>query len=284
LIVKRTQWLIAGGAMLLVVLILSLGNFTPQKKENPNAGTDISAPETRAAISIDTILALAEGQLTMAQKNRLTSLKNKKNTDSSSQLAVYHSLAHFWSDSVGIFEPYAWYEAEAARLEKSEKSLTFAARLFLDNLQSDENPTRRQWKALQAKDLFERSLNINPNNDSARVGLGACYLFGNVSSNPMEGIAKIREVLAKDSTNLYAQLMLVRGSLLSGQYDKGISRLNTVLALAPENVEATLLMADLQERTGNKKLAIDWYQKSIALIPSEEIKAAIRDRINELNK
>jgi hypothetical protein len=49
-------------------------------------------------------------------------------------------------------------------------------------------------------------------------------------------------------------------------------------------VEATLLMADLQERTGNKKLAIDWYQKSIALIPSEEIKAAIRDRINELKK
>ncbi len=281
---KRTQWLIAGGALLLVVLILSLGNFTPQKKENLNTGAAESALEQQAAISIDTILALAEGQLTEAQKIRFAALKNKKTVDSSSQLAVYHSLAHFWRDTVGIFEPYAWYEAEAARLEKSEKSLTFAARLFLDNLQSDENPTRRQWKALQAKDLFERSLNINPDNDSARVGLGACYLFGNVSTNPMEGIAKIREVLAKDSTNLYAQLMLVRGSLLSGQYDKGIGRLTTVLALAPDNVEATLLMADLQERTGNKKLAIDWYQKSIALIPSEEIKAAIRERINELKK
>ncbi|MBM3914486.1 MAG: tetratricopeptide repeat protein [Sphingomonadales bacterium] len=244
----------------------------------------MDASAGQASISIDTILALAKGQLTEAQKNRFALLQARKVTDEAGQLAVYHDMAHFWRDTVGIFEPYAWYEAEAARLEKSEKSLTFAARLFLDNLQSDENPTRRQWKALQAKDLFERSLNINPDNDSARVGLGACYLFGNVSANPMEGIAKIREVLAKDSTNLYAQLMLVRGSLLSGQYDKGISRLNTVLKLAPDNVEATLLMADLQERTGNKKLAIDWYQKSISLIPAEEIKAAIRDRINELNK
>jgi tetratricopeptide (TPR) repeat protein len=281
--VKRTQWLIAGGSLLLVLLIVSLGNFVPEKKLPPPVAA-MGAASNPPAITIDTILALAEGQLSAEQKTIFASLRNKKVADEPGQLAVYHDLAHFWRDSVGIFEPYAWYEAEAARLEKSEKSLTFAARLFLDNLQSDENPTRRQWKALQAKDLFERSLNINPDNDSARVGLGACYLFGNVSANPMEGIAKIREVLAKDSTNLYAQLMLVRGSLLSGQYDKGISRLNTVLAIAPDNVEASLLMADLQERTGNKKLAIDWYQKSISLIPSEEIKAAIRERINELKK
>ena len=52
----------------------------------------------------------------------------------------------------------------------------------------------------------------------AKVGLGACYLFGNISANPMEGLAKIREVVEKDSTNVYAQMTLVKGSLLSGQY------------------------------------------------------------------
>ena len=40
-------------------------------------------------------------------------------------------------------------------------------------LQADEVPERRKWKALQAKDLFERSLQINPQNDSSKVGLGA---------------------------------------------------------------------------------------------------------------
>jgi hypothetical protein len=87
---------------------------------------------------------------------------------------VYHQLAKFWHDSANSWEPYAWYTAEAARLENSEKNLTFAAHLFLDNLIRDDVAERRKWKALQAKDLFERSLKLNPVNDSSKVGLGAC--------------------------------------------------------------------------------------------------------------
>jgi cytochrome c-type biogenesis protein CcmH/NrfG len=169
-------------------------------------------------------------------------------------------------------------------LENSEKSLTFAARLFLENLQSDSDPMRRQWKALQAKDLFERSLIINPANDSARVGLGACYLFGNISTAPMEGIGEIRKVVDKDSTNIYAQMMLAKGSLVSGQYDKAISRLLTVTRINPSNSEAMLLLADLYERTGKKDSAIVWYRKSLEFFDREEVKKAIRERVEMLEK
>jgi tetratricopeptide (TPR) repeat protein len=183
-----------------------------------------------------------------------------------------------------FFAPHAWYEAEAARLENSEKTLTFAARLFLDNLQHEPNAGVKKWEALQAKDLFERSLKINPDNDSAKVGLGACYLFGNISSNPMEGILKIREVTEKDSTNAYAQLMLVQGSLISGQYDKAISRLQTVLNLHPDNLEAILMIAEVYERTDKKKEAIDWYKKSLLHIKRPDARTAIETRIADLGK
>ena len=199
------------------------------------------------------------------------------------QEEVFHQLAHFWSDSARVFEPYAWYEAEAARLVKSEKKLTFAAHLFLDNLQTDELIERRRWKALQAKDLFERSLNINPSNDSSRVGLGACYIYGNISSSPMEGIGKIREVVDRDSTNIFAQLTLAKGSLISGQYDKAISRLETVNRLEPENLEPIMLMADLYEKLGKKKLAINWYQKSLNYIKRPDIRSEVEKRIKSLN-
>ena len=56
----------------------------------------------------------------------------------------------------------------------------------------------QNWLATNAKDLFERALELNPTNDSSKIGLGACYIFGNISSNPMEGIAPIREVVARD--------------------------------------------------------------------------------------
>ena len=238
------------------------------------------------AASIDTILFYAKKELSPSQIGVLETLEKKlanaKGNDQ--QMAVYHELAHYWEDSARIFEPYAYYEGESARLENSEKSLTFAARLFLENLQGDQNGSRRQWKALQAKDLYERSLKINPDNDSSKVGIGACYLFGNISTNPMEGIAMIREVVQRDSNNVYAQLTLVKGSMLSGQYDKGIERLLKVVKLQPSNTEAVLMLADLYERTGNKKGAIEWYGKSISLIPTPEIQAAIRERIEELKK
>ena len=290
---KKPQWITIGAAVLLITGIFIFGRTIPEKKaitaaENtqhgPDDGHDHSPVQT--TITIDTILNLAKKELTNEQVVRLNTLENSisRGDVKDQQIHVYHQLARFWADSAHVFETYAWYIAEAARLENSEKNLTFAARLFLENLQNDEVEQRRRWKALQAKDLFERSLTINPDNDSAKVGLGACYLFGNISSAPMEGIAKIREVVDKDSTNVYAQLTLVKGSLLSGQYEKAIGRLQTVLRIEPGNVEAILLLADLYERTGKKADAITWYQKSLRYIKLQEAKKEIEKRIEELRK
>jgi cytochrome c-type biogenesis protein CcmH/NrfG len=154
----------------------------------------------------------------------------------------------------------------------------------LENLQQNSDPHMVKWKALQAKDLFERSLIINPDNDSSKVGLGACYLFGNLTANPMEGITKIREVVSRDSTNIFAQLTLAKGSLISGQYDKAAVRLQTITRLQPDNLEAILMLADVYERTGEKTAAVNWYQQSLKYINRPEARAEIEKRIEALKK
>lgn len=281
---KKPQWITIGIGICLVASIYLFGRIIPSKKTVQSSTSDKQI--TTPVITADTILALAKKQLNSEQVVRLNMLENSisRGDVKEQQLKVYHQLAHFWGDSAAIFEPYAWYEAEAARLESSEKSLTFAARLFLENLQGDEVAERRRWKALQAKDLFERSLKINPDNDSSKVGLGACYLFGNISATPMEGILKIREVTEKDSSNVYAQLMLVKGLLISGQYDKAISRLEKVNRLQADNVEAILMLADVYERTGDKTKAVSWYQKSLQYIKRQDARIEIEKRIEELRK
>lgn len=201
------------------------------------------------------------------------------------KLDVYHQIAHFWKDSIGIFEPYAWYEAEAARLENSEKSLTFAAHLFLENLRNETSDRRKKWKALQAKDLFERSLTINDKNDSSIVGLGACYIFGNIADNPMIGVQKVLQVAERDSTNIFALLILGHGALLSEQYDKAIDRFGKVLQLQPGNLEAMLRMAEVYERKEDRANAIKWYTNAIPLSANnQELKTALEKRIEELKK
>jgi tetratricopeptide (TPR) repeat protein len=288
--VKKPQWIAVGIAVFLTACIFIFGRAVPRKKTitaTEHAPADGHNHENEAStVTIDSILLLAKKQLTNEQLVRINTLENSitRGDVQQQQLHVYHQLARFWADSVHIFEPYAWYTAEAARLENSEKTLTFAAHLFLENLQEDELLERRQWKALQAKDLFERSLKIDPSNDSAKVGLGACYLFGNITSNPMEGILKIREVTEKDSTNTYAQIMLAKGSVISGQYDKAISRLESVNRMRPDDIDAILLLAEVYERAKDKENAARWYEKSLSFAKQPELRKAIAERIAELKK
>jgi len=284
--VKRPQWITLAIAVFLVVILYKFGRIVPEKK--PGLAAQPEAAEN--VLSTDSILVQAKKKLSPDQVSRLNALEHSivRGDVKDQQLKVYHQLAHFWADSGRVFEPYAWYESEAARLENSEKSLTFAAHLLLQNLRGESDPALRTWKAVQAKDLFERSLKINPNNDSSTVGLGACFIFGGISATPMEGIMKVRAVSEKDSNNIFAQEVLGHGSMISGQYDRAITRFEAVYRLSKENIdtrlEACLMLAEAYEKKADNSAAIDWYDKSLSLIKNEDVKQEVRKRIEELSK
>jgi cytochrome c-type biogenesis protein CcmH/NrfG len=170
-------------------------------------------------------------------------------------------------------------------LENSEKSLTFAAQLFLDNLRGVEDPSEKSWMADQAKLLFDKSLKLNPNNDSARIGLGSCYIFGSSAEDKqevMQGIQQILEVARRDPDNMYAQQMLGIGGLISGQTDKAIERLSTVVTRQPSNLEAILTLAEAYERKGDKINAKKWYEASKRFIRNPEVLKEIDARMEVL--
>ena len=204
------------------------------------------------------------------------------------QINADRQLAVFWRDSVQDgYLLYAYYTGEAAKLENSEKSLTFAAQLFLQGLRGQDDPALKGWMATDAKQLFEKALELNPQNDSSKVGLGASYIFGSSAGSPMEvmqGIQRILEVARRDSTNMYAQLMLGWGGLQSGQFDKAIERLTTVVRHQPTNIEATLLLAEVHQQKGNKTDAIRWYEAAKKLLgnQSPEMLKEIDARIGTL--
>lgn len=280
---KKPQWITVG-----LALLLTFGLYAVTEDQIFGKRTKpVSAANTAAAaqISIDTILHHAKEALKPEQLNRIEFLENSitRGDVAAQKIHVHHQLARFWGDTARQFLPYAWYTGEAARLENSEKNLTFAAHLFLDNLKAQEIPELKNWLALQAKDLFERSLKINPDNDSVKIGLGATYLYGALS-NPMVGIERIREVAERDSTNIYAQTTLGQASMVSGQLDKAVERFNKVVQLQPSNLEAVLFLAEAHEKLGNKNDAIKWYEKGAVLTDIAGLKEAIQQRINDLAK
>jgi len=283
--VNKAQWIIIGVGILLVAGLFRYG----RKAARPS---EIKAPVQSTfqnELTADSILVHAREVLKPGQIKWMNDLEQSviRGDVKGQKLDVYHQLAHFWKDSIGLFEPYIWYEAEAARLENSEKSLTFAAHLLLENIkrESEENSGLKRWKALLAKDLFERSLKINDKNDSTIVGLSAVKIFGGIAESPMQEVAKLKQVVKNDSIIVFALMVLGHGSIMSGQYDAAIERFGKVLTLQPNNFEAILKIAEVYERNADTVNALKWYSNALPVLSDKpNWKTAVEQRIEELKK
>jgi tetratricopeptide (TPR) repeat protein len=277
---KKQQFIVIGSGILLFCLIFFFGRTVPPKKNAPKTVSQ------SAEIDINTVLSASKAQLTSQQQVYLSQLEASvvSGDTKDQQSAVYKQIANFWKDSAHLLLPYAYYTGQAAELENSEKSLTFAAHFFLESLRQQNDPSLKRWMGTEAKKLFEKALLLNPKNDSLKIGLGSCYLFGNISDNPMEGISMIREVAERDPSNMYAQFTLGMGAMVSGQLDRAIERLSTVTKNQPYNLEATVMLAEAYEQKGDKVNAVKWYEASKKLINNPDIISEIDKRIGLLKK
>ncbi len=276
---KQQLILIFTGIVLLVVLYF-FGNTVAPDKPVPAAGTSTAATE----LTTEQVIAKYKSGLDTQQVQTITQLENSvvRGDVHNQQIHVYHQLASFWMDTLHRDELGAYYTGEAAKLENSEKNLTFAAHLLLDKMMSATDAPMQKWLATQAKLLFEKALTIDPGNDSSKIGIGVCYMFGNIADNPMQGIMAIKDIADKNPDNLYAQMMLGLGGIQSGQYDKAAERFLIVIQKQPDNIEAILNLAGVYERMGNKAEAVKWYKNSLNFIQIPQAKKEIEERINSL--
>jgi tetratricopeptide (TPR) repeat protein len=288
---NRQQVLVAGAGVALLLALTLFGKTVPPSKKAAPALNDPGNPSAAGPKSIDLeeILQAARARLTPSQLSYVGRLEHSvvRGDVRQQQWKAYEQLARFWADSVQEgFLPYAYYTGEAAKLENSEKSLTFAAQLFLRNLRGQDNPALKGWMGKQAKGLFEKALVLNPGSDSSKVGLGASMIFGNSTGDPqetMQGVQQILEVTRRDSTNMYAQFMLALGGVESGQFDKAIERLRTVVRHEPANIEAILLLAQVYQQTGDKADALATFKTARKLADSPELAREIDQLIQSLH-
>jgi tetratricopeptide (TPR) repeat protein len=272
--------------VIIALVLLGLLYFVAPRSNNELKPVSSNSAENQT-VTNKSIIDDAKTSLSAEFKISLLSIENQlsRSKNTADSLMYTRKLARFWADSANRLTPYLYYTYSAALLENSEKSLTFAAQQLIDNLITpDAPPALLPWMAGNAKVLLEKALEINPNNDSAIINLGACYLFGNISDNPMQGILKVKQVVDKNPQNAYGQFILALGGKKSGQYDKAIERLLIVVSLQPSNLEAMVHLAECYELANQKEDAIQWYTKVKDLVNVPDAKSAITKRIKELKK
>ena len=267
----------------IVILLFRFGSTVA-----PKSKTEKPAISAVKAFDIQQFIAEGKKHLTPSQVINLAKLENSVTRgDVNNQLVTANTeLANFWKDSAKSFEPYVYYLSEAAKLDKSEKNLTFAAQLILHNLRSEQDEAKLNWQTEEAIALFEKAIELYPNNDDFKIGLGSCYIYGKSKTGgpqeTMKGIQQLLSVVRKDSNNMKAQMMLGIGGSVSGQYDKAIERLLKVVNAQPDNVEAVAFLADSYAAKGDKKEAIKWYLISKRLVNDPHYSQEVDERIKQL--
>jgi tetratricopeptide (TPR) repeat protein len=282
---KQQLILIIAGVALFAGLFFFGSNVGPKKPVAEQKGP--MQAQQAVSLDIDAYLAHATEHLPVRGQQYITSLEQsvKRGDVKDQQIKVYKQLAAYWKDSANDPVAYFRYLGEAATLENSEKTLTFAAQSILGYLPYTDSLSQRVWLANKSRELFEKALNINSKNDSSIVGLGSTYFYGaskTEGESPMTGIMKVREVAMRDSTNLFAQYMLGIGGLISGQYDKAVQRFEKVAKAQPDNIEVLFKLAETYENLGNKAEAIKWYQAILSKTKLPDMRAELQKRILQL--
>ena len=269
------------GVGLLISTALFLWGKTSEKPKMMDQGLQKPIKQ----LDFQSFISNKKESISFESKQFLTELEAslEKNNTLPEKISTLTKIADFWKDSANSPEIYCFYLSEAAKLDNSEKNLTFAAQLFLDLLKNEHDESVIEWEASEAISLFEKAIVLNPSSDDLKIDLASCYVFGKGRNGAMKGITQLLEVVKKDSNNMKAQLVLGIGGFVSGQLDKAIYRLTKVVEKQPDNTEAIAFLADTYAAQGNKEKAIYWYNISKKLINNPSYSREVDKRIKELN-
>ncbi|WP_343669454.1 tetratricopeptide repeat protein [Chitinophaga sp.] len=278
---QKSQVLLVGAAVALLVVLVAFGRTIPhsEKKAMPTAGPMMGGQEQQP-IAFSELLATAKQKVPADKLLLINSLENKvvRGDVKTQQIAAYKQLYASW-DSLNQLPIAAHYLGEAAKLENSEKSLTFAANLFLEHLEHAQDPAIMKWESQQALSLLDQAIQLSPNNDSLKIQQALLYMN---TGEPMVGVQKLREVVAANPDNLEAQLTLANLAIQSGQYDKAIQRMDTLLQRHPDEAKAIFVQAEAYRSKGDVKKAVELFEQCKKLLKDPALKAEIDNYIKSI--
>ena len=282
---RKVQYIAIAVAIILIALLYWGGNTTPPAKNNaPVASTKpgemSSGSNTVKPASFDSILSASRLQLTPQAANEIKTIENELSAihDSSRMAEVFIRLAKVWEKSK-LYPVAGFYSEKAAKLENSEKMLNFAGQFFLDRVSEAGSESVQQWEMDQAAGCFQRSLELDKNNDTASLGLANIYVN---RGEIMKGVGMLREITQRKPDNIPANMMLGALSVQSGQLDKAIGRFETILKVEPKNSDAMLYLAEIYEKKAEKEKAIEYYKKFKQQVKDPEVIRKVDEHINSL--
>lgn len=243
------------------------------------AGGEQAGVHPEANVTVATVSEAAKAAIGGGLSGKINELELQlSRATGSSKLTLQKQLAISWDD-VNQPAPAAFYYQAVAQGENKLSDWLNAGNRFNDAYKLTQDTSAQPVFTHNAIEAFQNALKIEPASLEAKTGLGTAYV--NDGAAPMQGIALLREVVAKDPDNIPANLNLGLFSMKSGQFEKALGRFNTVIKQKPD-FETYFYLAESYKQLGRKKEAISAYEKCKELMPDPVFGQRIDQYIKEL--
>ncbi|WP_347157113.1 tetratricopeptide repeat protein [Pontibacter chitinilyticus] len=288
---SRSQILIVVVAIALVAAMFFLPKVIVNEKDKETfAKGETAAPadgHTAAADGPHSTEATAATtdphmEATPEQQMALTTARAKYNkaTDEQARVKMASALADAYYKA-NKYDSAGYYYEVAAKARPGETTYKKAGDSYYEAF--TYAPTQEQAGTLGAKarDMYTQVLKNNPADLDAKTNVAMTYI---ATSNPMQGIVLLREVITADPNNEKALFNLGVLSMQSGQYDKAAERFQKLVSLNPDNVEATFYLGVSLAKTGHKEEARTLFNKVKGMSKDPALDESVKEALDALDK
>lgn len=238
------------GIATLAILVIFL--FVPTKKKNI---TPSNEPLTKGKSLEQFYIQYLQNQPDSTKKTIYQLQADIESAeDSLTKLSAYSTSIQYFSQRQ-VPEIASWLVFQKAQYLKNTNSWELAGDNFV-KLLSDMQMDTALFSDVSnhAIRCYENSIQLDSNQLNSKMKLAQCYM--ELTNNPMSGVQLLLGIVKNNPKNIDAQLLLAKFGLVSGQVEKVQQRLETVLSLQPQNLDALLMRAEAYARTEKLELAI----------------------------
>lgn len=267
------------------IIIITIALFVFGKTKTPieqALATNNQPTQTLSDDDFNTFITDALINVALDKQDSIILLTQKaKAAEKAQQHSAYTKLSDYWL-SVGQPDVSAFYAYQAAQASgKTQHLIQASQRMELSATLSPDSLPKAYFteKAIQTYSNLSQSMP-----DSLHYAISHAKLLIDQKQQVMQGVMILRSVIEKDSVNLHANLLLGRLSVVSGQYDKAVKRMQTVLKQQPENTEALYFLGEAYVGLGENQMAVSIFKKCKQLVDNPTFKTEIDKYIKKISK
>jgi tetratricopeptide (TPR) repeat protein len=245
---KKRLLLVAGCALLIFVLFqlpkAVVENESSLADTSPDTVTSHIQSHAKAPEEVQSRIRAFRSQLA-------ATTEKEKNAIFADSLANLYRVANH-------FDSAAWFAEEASKFFNTTDSWIKAGDNYYQAYTLALDQSKQKALASKTQEFYGKVLKANPADLTVKTRMAMTYL---TSSNPMQGITMLREVLAKDPQNELALFNMGMLSIQSGQYERAIDRLLELIKINPDHIQGQLLLGLAWMNSGEKEKAREQFEK-----------------------